>query len=197
MSLDVKEGQTLNAVQQAPLLLRVADLTKMTVWSEVSEADIGLIRRGMEVRFSTLAAKVQKWRTTVRDILPSPPNPSSQQTNSATSQQRNIKAVLYPVLFDIENPNGQLLPQMSAQAFFIVNSAHDVPIVPLRLLTQVPGETNKFIANVVDHGAVRARAVVLGVRNRTHAEVISGLALGDELINPRESGTTGAQGAAH
>ena len=34
------QGQTLNANQQAPMILRIADLSTMTVWTQVSEADV-------------------------------------------------------------------------------------------------------------------------------------------------------------
>ena len=39
ISIDKKVGQTLNASQQAPTILRIADLSTMTVQGEVSEAD--------------------------------------------------------------------------------------------------------------------------------------------------------------
>jgi macrolide-specific efflux system membrane fusion protein len=196
LTLDVREGQTLNAVQQTPLLMRIADLTKMTVWSEVSEADINLIKRGMKVRFSTLAAKAPNWTSTVRDVLSSPPNPPGQQANNPASQPPNAKAVLYPVVFDVENLHGQLLPQMSAQVFFIVDAARNVTVVPLRFLTPVPGVMNTFTAGVRVHGVVQTRTVVLGVRNRTLGQVVSGLAPGDELVHPGEGASTEGLGAA-
>ncbi|WP_244104153.1 efflux RND transporter periplasmic adaptor subunit [Burkholderia ambifaria] len=196
LTLDVREGQTLNAVQQTPLLMRIADLTKMTVWSEVSEADINLIKRGMKVRFSTLAAKAPNWTSTVRDVLSSPPNPPGQQANNPASQPPNAKAVLYPVVFDVENLHGQLLPQMSAQVFFIVDAARNVTVVPLRFLTPVPGVMNTFTAGVRVHGVVQTRTVVLGIRNRTLGQVVSGLAPGDELVHPGEGASTEGLGAA-
>jgi len=196
LTLDVKEGQTLNALQQTPLLMRIADLSKMTVWSDVSEADINLVHKGMKVRFSTLAAKGPNWTSTVRDVLPSPPNPPGQQANSPTSQQANAKAVLYPVVFDVGNADRQLLPQMSAQVFFIVDEARDVTVVPLRFLSPAGRRLNTFIARVRSHGASSKREVVLGVRNRSLAEVVSGLAVGDELLHPEDGMASDTSGAA-
>jgi macrolide-specific efflux system membrane fusion protein len=162
----------------------------------VSEADINLIKRGMKVRFSTLAAKAPNWTSTVRDVLSSPPNPPGQQANNPASQPPNAKAVLYPVVFDVENLHGQLLPQMSAQVFFIVDAARNVTVVPLRFLTPVPGVMNTFTAGVRVHGVVQTRTVVLGVRNRTLGQVVSGLAPGDELVHPGEGASTEGLGAA-
>jgi hypothetical protein len=53
-NVDVKEGQTLNATYQTPTVLRIADVSRMTVWADVAEADIGRVRVGMPLRFTTL-----------------------------------------------------------------------------------------------------------------------------------------------
>src|SRR5215471_5992084 len=44
-----KQGQTLNANQQAPVIVRIADLTTMTVQAQVSEADVASLKPGMPV----------------------------------------------------------------------------------------------------------------------------------------------------
>ncbi|MEX2365242.1 MAG: efflux RND transporter periplasmic adaptor subunit, partial [Pseudohongiellaceae bacterium] len=56
VSIEMNEGRTLNASQQAPTILRIADLTTMTVETEISEADIGNIKKGMRVYFTTLGS---------------------------------------------------------------------------------------------------------------------------------------------
>src|SRR5690606_2163484 len=48
-----RQGQTLNTNQTAPTLMRIADLSTMTVQTQVSEADIGKLRIGMPVYFTT------------------------------------------------------------------------------------------------------------------------------------------------
>lgn len=54
VSTAAREGQTLNATYQTPDILRIADLSGMTVWTEVSEADIGRVKSGMPVYFTVL-----------------------------------------------------------------------------------------------------------------------------------------------
>ena len=49
VSVNAKQGQTLNANQQAPIILRIADLSTMTVQSQVSEADVSRLSVGMDV----------------------------------------------------------------------------------------------------------------------------------------------------
>src|SRR5690606_11419046 len=48
------EGQTLNANQTAPVIMRIADLTVMTVSADVSEADVPRLKEGMPAYFTTL-----------------------------------------------------------------------------------------------------------------------------------------------
>ena len=73
VAVDAREGQTLNAQQQTPLILRIAKLSPMTVWAQVSEADIGKVQPGMSAYFTTLAGGKRRWSSRVRQILPIPP----------------------------------------------------------------------------------------------------------------------------
>lgn len=123
VSIVAKEGQTLNANQHAPTILTIADLTVMTVEAEVSEADIGKLKKNMPVYFSTLGGGQRRWHSRVRQILPTP------------KVSNNV--VLYTVLFDIDNADGALLTLMTAQVFFVTSSARDVLSVPVGALTYI------------------------------------------------------------
>ncbi len=121
VSLDMNEGRTINANQQAPTILRIADLSTMTVETEISEADISSIKKGMPVYFTTLGGGSRRWYSTVRQILPTP------------IVENNV--VLYTGLFDIDNSDGSLLSDMTAQVYFVTSSAENVPTVPVGALT--------------------------------------------------------------
>jgi macrolide-specific efflux system membrane fusion protein len=123
VNLIAKEGQTLNANQTAPLVLRIADLATMTVWAQVSEADVPKLRVGMNAYFTTLGTSERRRYGKLRQIIPTP------------EVVNNV--VLYNCLFDVPNPDGDLLTQMSAQVFFVMGSARQVPIVPVAALHPV------------------------------------------------------------
>ncbi|HEY1962920.1 MAG TPA: efflux RND transporter periplasmic adaptor subunit [Rhizomicrobium sp.] len=124
-SLAIKQGQTINSVQQAPTILRIADLSTMTVWTQVSEADVPKLRIGMPAYFTTLGNPDKRWYGTLQQIQPTP------------TITNNV--VLYTATFDVKNPTNELMTQMTAQVFFVTASAHDVVTVPVSALHQGHG----------------------------------------------------------
>ena len=121
ISVAARQGQTLNAAQSAPTILRIADLSTMTVQTQVSEADVGKLRIDMPSYFTTLGSGGRRYTGTLRKIEPTP------------TVTNNV--VLYNALFDVPNPGNALLPQMTAQVFFVAAEAHDVLMVPVAALT--------------------------------------------------------------
>lgn len=190
VTLDAREGQTLNATYQTPNLLRIADLSRMTVWTEVSEADVGRIRPGMPVYFTTLGllaadGSPRRWTGVLRQVLPAPPSPQGTAASGATAPAAAApagKVVSYTALFDVDNADGALMPQMSAQVFFVVSSARDVPVVPLAALEPLAGRPGGFTARVQADDGMELREVRIGVRDRLLGEVLSGLAEGERVV---------------
>ena len=127
-SIAMNEGRTLNAAQQAPIILTIADLGTMTVETQISEADVSKIKPGMEVYFTTLGNGTRRWHSSLRQILPTP------------VVSNNV--VLYTGLFDIENSDGILLPEMTTQVYFISSAVDDVLIVPMGALSFIDDPGN-------------------------------------------------------
>ncbi|WP_430395737.1 efflux RND transporter periplasmic adaptor subunit [Ferrovibrio sp.] len=180
IDVTARQGQTLNANQQAPIILRIADLDTMTVQTQVSEADVSRLKIGMPAYFTTLGQPNRRRTGTLRQILPTP-----QVVNNV---------VLYSALFDVPNPGQDLLPQMSAQVFFIVAHAENVPVVPLAALRQMPGSRNRYTARVMENGQPVERSVEIGANNRVMTEIRSGLKAGDELVLDQPRGASAPGG---
>jgi macrolide-specific efflux system membrane fusion protein len=123
VSIAMKEGTTLNATQQSPTIMQIANLTTMTVETQISEADIGKLYAGMPVYFTTLGSGARRWYSTLRQILPTP---------TATNN-----VVTYTGLFDIDNSDGALLSGMTTQVYFVTSAAQNVLTVPVGALAFV------------------------------------------------------------
>ncbi|MCQ6259213.1 efflux RND transporter periplasmic adaptor subunit [Pseudomonas sp. Q11] len=180
VAVGAREGQTLNAQQQTPLILRIARLSPMTVWAEVSEADIGHVKPGMTAYFTTLAGGARRWSSTVRQILPVPPRPleASQGGSLTGGRSGSERVVLYTVLLDVDNADRALMTEMTAQVFFVAAQARDVLTVPTAALQANAGQ----VQVVADNGEVQPRTVRTGVSDRLRTEILDGLREGDRVL---------------
>jgi len=158
VSQAAKLGQTLNANQQAPIIMRIADLSTMTVEAQVSEADVPKLRIGMDVYFTTLGGDNRRFYGKLRQIPPTP------------TVVNNV--VLYDALFDVANPDQVLMTQMTAQVFFVASSAKDAVLVPLTALRPVPAEGPPGAPRISPAGA----AQVQGAARSSGAELSPGAA---------------------
>lgn len=103
VSITARQGQTLNTSQQAPVLMRIADLSSMKVRAQVSEADVGRLAPGDKVYFTTLGEPGKQIYGQLDYIEPTP------------EVLNNV--VLYNAFFSVPNEAGRLLPSMTAQVF--------------------------------------------------------------------------------
>jgi macrolide-specific efflux system membrane fusion protein len=205
VSVEAREGQTLNATYQTPNILRIADLGAMTVWTEVSEADVRRVKPAMPVYFTTLGGHgdgrgdevPRRWQGAVRQVLPAPPVAENKGATTATPAAAT-KAVAYTVLFDVDNADGELMPQMTAQVAFVTASASNAIAVPLAAITSITaaggatGARGSHTARVLaSNGRPELRTLRVGARSRHHAEVLEGLKEGERLVLGEAKPATG------
>lgn len=179
-----KEGQTLNANQTTPTIVTIADLSTMTVKAQVSEADVGKLKLGMDAYFTLLGQPGKRFTGKLRQIEPMP------------DTENNV--VLYYALFDVPNPTGELMMSMSAQVFFVQAAAKNVLVVPSAALRTVEaaasdGPARAEVTVVAPSGATQTRTVEVGVRNRVSAEIVSGLQEGEKVVVDAASATNGSR----
>ncbi len=123
----VDVGQTVAASLSAPKLFTIAnDLSEMQILSAVDESDIGKIREGQAVRFTVKTYPDRQFTGTVK------------QVRLQSTVEQNV--VTYPVVIAVKNPDGALLPGMTATVQFLVASATDVLKVPNGALRFRPPE---------------------------------------------------------
>lgn len=182
VSIDAREGQTLNAAYSTPVVLRIAELDTMTVWTQVSEADVTRLHVGMNVVFTTLGHGAREWQGRLKQILPAPQK-SAEDTSTSTSTSTTNNVVLYTALFDVKNANGDLRPDMTAQVSFVTAEATNVIIAPLSALRILPNEANQAQVLVVHaSGRAQPRNVLTGLRTRFEAEIVQGLSPDDRIV---------------
>ncbi|WP_226476391.1 efflux RND transporter periplasmic adaptor subunit [Pseudomonas sp. MWU16-30323] len=196
VAVDARVGQTLNAQQQTPLIMRIAKLSPMTVWAEVSEADIGHVKPGMSAYFTTLSGGARRWTSTVRQILPIPPKPLNETSQgggspASSSKSGSGRVVLYTVLLDVENTDHALMAEMTTQVFFVASAARNTLTAPIAALRSGPTPDRHIAQVVAANGTIKRLEVRTGISDRRHIQVLEGLNEGDHLLTGTADGKDG------
>ena len=167
VSISLLEGQTLNANQQAPTILRIADMSTMTIWAQVSEADIVRVKVGQDVYFTVLGQS-KRWNGKVRQILPTP--------------ELINNVVFYDVLFDIPNSDHELNIQMTAQVFIVLAQAKGVLLIPTAAIGNANEGSEIKVRVLKPDGSVEQRTIKIGIKSEISAAVTDGLNEGEKVI---------------
>ncbi|MGE0582722.1 MAG: efflux RND transporter periplasmic adaptor subunit [Steroidobacteraceae bacterium] len=139
---NVDAGQTVAANFSAPQLFLIAkDLSRMQILASVAESDIGSIHEGQAVTFTVQAWPSASFTGTVKKV----------RLQSTTTD--NI--VNYTVVIEVANPEGKLLPGMTASVSFITGEAKDVLTVPNAALRFRPTEAMLAAVGATREGGAR------------------------------------------
>lgn len=127
VAIVTEEGQTVNANQSAPTIVKLAKLDTMTIKAEISEADVMKVEQGQIVYFTTLGNSDKKHYAKLRQVEPAPDSINTETSNTSSSSST---AIYYNALFDVPNEDGKLRIDMTAQVYIILNEAKNVLTIP-------------------------------------------------------------------
>lgn len=171
VAIPVEQGQTVNAVQSTPTMVKVARLDTMTVEAQISEADVIKVKAGLPSYFTVLGAPEQRYQARLRAIEPAPDTINDDTTSSSTST-----AVYYHGLFEVANPHGALRIGMTAQVHIVLATERNALVIPAIALSE--GRVQ-----VVDEaGRPQWRQVKVGLNNKVDAQILDGLAEGEAVV---------------
>lgn len=193
LAVVTKQGQTVNAVQAAPTIVILGDMSTMTVKAQISEADAIKVRPGQSVYFTVLGDPDRRFTGRLRSIAPAPNSIVSEVNNtSTTSSNSSTTAIYYDGLFDAANPDAVLKADMTAQVTVQLAHAQNVVTVPSSALDPAPpagttaprpGRAGEHQVLVLDaQGKPQPRQVRIGLNNNLVAQVLSGLQPGEQVV---------------
>ncbi|GAC1550005.1 MAG: pyoverdine export/recycling transporter periplasmic adaptor subunit PvdR [Collimonas sp.] len=176
VSVAARTGQMINPGQTTVPLMRIADLSRLTVQARVAEIDVPLLRKGMTAYFTTPGYPGKRWSGKLRQVIPVPADGSGEQG----------KQTFYNVLFEVDNPQEELMSGMSTQVRFVLAHAHDAVILPVKLLGK-PEADGSYVVKVADANSTAnqpasPRKIKIGIRNDQMAQVLSGLEPGEQVV---------------
>ncbi len=180
ISRNVDVGQTVAASLSAPVLFEIAtDLGLMHIHANVSEADIGMVEEGQEVRFRVDAHRERRFTGQVI------------QVRNAPLVVDNV--VHYETIIAVENPDGLLKPGMTAEVEVITAEVTDAvrarntalrARLPDALMPPAPDPRPGFDGRVflLRDGRIRAVPVSTGLSDGVNTELVAGVEPGDTLV---------------
>ncbi|MCJ0830345.1 MacA family efflux pump subunit [Acinetobacter sp. NIPH1876] len=142
VAIVTEEGQTVNANQTAPTIVKLAKLDTMTIKAQISEADVMKVEQGQTVYFTTLGNSDKKHYAKLRQVEPAP-NSINTETSSSSSSSTSNAAVYYNALFDVPNEDGKLRIDMTAQVYIVLADAKNALTVPAAAIQTQRGNRAK------------------------------------------------------
>jgi len=191
----VKEGQTVNAVQAAPTIVKIAKLDTMTVSAQISEADVIKVQPGQTAYFTILGNPDKRYYGKLRTIEPAPDSIESDTTaaaSSSSSSSSSTQAIYYNGLFEVPNPTGELRISMTAQVYLVLGEAKGALLIPSAALGAKAPDGSYTVEVPNEAGQPEPRHVRVGLNNNATAQVLSGLKAGEKVVVGEGSATPSA-----
>lgn len=209
LAVVAKQGQTVNAVQAAPTIVILGDMSTMTVKAQISEADAIKVRPGQPVYFTVLGDPERRFHGRLRSIAPAPTSIVNEVNNPATTSGISNTAIYYDGLFDTPNPDGVLKADMTAQVTVMLSRAANAVTVPSAALdlplpgkkgggaaptpadaaaptpTPTPARGGGKLHTVLvldEKGRPTPRSVRIGLNNNLVAQVLSGVQPNERVV---------------
>ncbi len=191
VSVQVEEGQTVNANQTTPTIVNIADLSHVKMKMQIAEGDITKIKVGTPVEYSILSEPTKKFQTTVSSIDPGLTTlsdgsygSSSSSKSSYSSSSSSSSAVYYYAQSIVDNKDGILRIGMTTQNELLIANVEDAIIVPSVGIKK--DENGTFVYVLKDGKAVKT-AVKTGIKDNLDTQIISGVNENDEIITSQGS----------
>lgn len=184
VAVPVEKGQTVNANQTTPTIIKLADLTRMEVKLQISEGDITHVAAGMPVSFTILSEPRKIFSTTISSIDPGDTSLTDAASSSSPSSSEN-SAIYYYGRLVVDNHDGWLRNGMTALCTISVASAQEALAVPTSAI--IDKEQGKYVRIRLSDGSIEEKQITTGLSEDMYTEVLSGISLGDHVVTAQMS----------
>lgn len=179
IAIVTEEGQTVNANQTAPTILKLAELGTITVKAQISEADVIRVKPGLPVYFTVLGDPDKRYESRLRAIEPAPESESSSSTTSTSSSSST--AIYYNGLFEVPNPDHTLRVSMTAQVSIVLNREQKTLSIPVSALGD-KDKDGRYRVRVLQGDQAVQRPIRTGITDNVQIQVLEGLKEGEMVI---------------
>lgn len=164
------------------VIMRIADLSSKQIQAKVDETDIGNVKVGQSATFTvdtytgkTFTARVSKISQTDTG------NSWDTSSSSSSSSSSSASVIYYYVTLDVDDPDNELLPAMTARVEINTADKPDALVVPISTLKTDSDGSYVIIKNL--DGTQENRYVQTGIYSDEYVEILDGLAEGEQVVN--------------
>lgn len=165
-SVTTQQGETVAAGLNAPTFITIIDLNKLEVNAYIDETDVGKIGVGQDALFTVDTFADKDFNGKVTAIYP------------RAVLQENV--VNYITLISIENSEGKLKPDMTANVTITLKKKKGVLAVPGAAVARESGKKHVLLQG--KDGKTTRREVKTGWKEGSYIEITSGLKEGDMVL---------------
>ena len=160
------------------VIMRIADLSQKQITAKVDETDIGNVKVGQKATFTVDAYSGKTFTATVSKISQTDLD-NSWNTSSSSSSSSSAAVIYYSVTLDVDDPEGLLMPSMTARVEIETANKDNALAVPLSALKT--DSNGSYVVIVKKDGTTENRYVETGIYSDDNVEIISGLSEGESV----------------
>jgi HlyD family secretion protein len=158
-------------VSSSQPVLTLPDIDRMQLEASVAEFDVRPLRPAQRAVIHVEALPGREFAGTVARV------------GMLGRVDGPLAAKRFDVVLDIDAPDADLRPGMTARADVLVGTRENVLLAPISAVVEEHGVT---VVHVLTRGGrVETRPVVVGASSGTEVEIVSGVVEGDEVEAPR------------
>ncbi len=168
-------GEQIHPNKSEPLYVLAENPRTLHLVSNVSEADIGKIKKGQDALFRVDAFPGKNFSAKVAQVANSP------------SIKNDV--VTYDVTCLVENPELELKPGMTAEVKIVISTKKDILKIPTAALRFIPPKSSAATAEageniwVLKQGKLSPVVIETGISDDFHTEIVnSSLSEGDPIV---------------
>ncbi|HEC1774903.1 TPA: efflux RND transporter periplasmic adaptor subunit [Campylobacter lari] len=182
INVAVEEGQTVNANQNTPSIVRLADLSEMEIRMQIAEADINKISVGKKVKFSILNEPDKKYEAIISSIDPANTTISdaTSNTNLNSNSSTSTSAVYYYARVFVKNDNNFLRIGMSTENEIAIKTENNTLVIPT---LAIKSDASGYYVEILKANNISVKTPVkLGIKDSLNTQILDGINEGDLVI---------------
>ena len=167
------------------VIMLIADLSQKQIKAKVDETDIGAVKVGQSATFTVDAYNNKTFKAKVSKISQTDVSNSWDTDSSSSSSSSSSSVIYYYVTLDVEDPESQLLPAMTARVEIKTTEKDNAVAIPISALktdskgsyvVKVTRSPNKNEPPILENCYVET-----GIYSDEYVEIVKGLEAGDEI----------------